>query len=120
MKQNLLDYQLKLETQTKEYFNNIPGDFHPTKIANATIAKFLYEKLKRITDDLKLRLVRLTWFYILGMAVFITLFVLVGVPIIMRLFIGGEYAGIEPLILWIAIGYGFNGIYKMLVNYLVF
>ena len=81
---------------------------------------FLYEKLKRITDDLKLRLVRLTWFYILGMAVFITLFVLVGVPIIMRLFIGGEYAGIEPLILWIAIGYGFNGIYKMLVNYLVF
>ena len=49
---NTIDLKDVLIDQTKEYFNNIPGDFHPTKIANATIAKFLYEKLKnKIYDE---------------------------------------------------------------------
>lgn len=81
---------------------------------------FLYEKLKRITDELKLQLVQLTWLYIIGMAAFIAIFIIVGLPIVMGYFISESYAGIEGLVLWISVGYGFNGIYKMLVNYLVF
>lgn len=86
---------------------------------NQAWVPWFFEQLKNINDRIKIQLVRITWLYILAMGLGIGLLMLV-LPLLLFVFVDESYVGVGELVFWVALGYAFNGIYKMLVNYLIY
>jgi len=83
---------------------------------NMAWVPWFYEQLKK--DDLAVRkkIVKYSYFYMVGIGVFALLFSLLA-PIIMNVFVGKKFQGATIYVVWIAMGYAFNGMYKMVCNY---
>ena len=86
---------------------------------NKAYVPWLFERLKRDQYSEKIMIVKLTYAYF---AVIICLALALGgyctvVPII---FVGPQFAGSSQFVLWIAVGFAFNGMYKMVVNYIFY
>lgn len=76
----------------------------------------LYRDLKENSPAVKLKLVKFTYAYCLGLvclAVILTL----GAKLIMPYLVGEKFQVAERYIIWIALGYAFNGMYKMMAGY---
>ena len=86
---------------------------------NTAWAPFLFEKLKEDNYSEKLQIVKYTYVYCISL---IGLALLLGfvAPIILTFFVGNNFYGASKYVIWIAIGYAFEGIYLILGNYIFY
>jgi len=86
---------------------------------NNAFAPWIYKNLKKNNKKDNLRLVKITYLYMLAILLFSALYSQFIGPVY-RLFVGTDFIAGEKYILWISIGFAFNGMYKMVVNYIFF
>jgi O-antigen/teichoic acid export membrane protein len=86
---------------------------------NKAYVPWLYERLKRDQYSEKIMIVKLTYAYFVGI---ICLALALGAiaPWFLSFFVGPQFAGSSQFVLWIAVGFAFNGMYKMVVNYIFY
>lgn len=85
---------------------------------NQAWVPWFFKSLTSVTDALKKKIVRITYLYYIGLTL-ITLGLIFGTPII-YLVLGKEFEAGSSLVSWVAVGFLFNGMYKMVVNYLFY
>jgi len=86
---------------------------------NQAYIPWLYERLKRNDDNVKIKVVKVTYvyfFFILLLALSLSLMA----PWFLSFFVGKRFAGAHVFVFWIAMGYAFSGMYKMVVNYIFY
>lgn len=86
---------------------------------NKAWVPWLFEKLNKNSHVLKIKIVKFTYVYHVVITI-VALLLWVSSPMIMQIFIGPEYKEAEKFILWLALGYAFNGMYKMVTNYIFY
>ena len=86
---------------------------------NKAWVPYFYERLKRGEPADKVKLVRFTYVYDAVLLTGTLIFAL-SAPFLVRVFLGDAFAASGKFVLWIAIGYAFNGMYKMVSNYFFF
>lgn len=86
---------------------------------NKAYVPWLFERLKRDQYSEKIMIVKLTYAYF---AVIICLALALGViaPWFLSFFVGSQFVGSGQYVLWIAVGFAFDGMYKMVVNYIFY
>jgi O-antigen/teichoic acid export membrane protein len=86
---------------------------------NRAFVPWLYERLKRDQYGEKIMIVKLTYIYFVGI---ICLALALGAiaPWFLSFFVGPQFEGSGQFVLWIAVGFAFNGMYKMVVNYIFY
>lgn len=86
---------------------------------NTAFVPWLFEKLTENKEETKLKIVKFTYIYY---AVILTMAVILGflAPVLLNVFIGKNFAGSSLYVIWIAVGYAFNGMYLMVVNYIFY
>ncbi|NNF70249.1 MAG: oligosaccharide flippase family protein [Acidimicrobiia bacterium] len=83
---------------------------------NQAWVPWFYARLREGDSDVDRSVVRITYAY------FVALLAVVGVvtllaPVVVPWIVGPDFAGAEQFVGWIALGFGFNGMYKMASNY---
>jgi O-antigen/teichoic acid export membrane protein len=80
---------------------------------------FLFNKLNGIDHAGKIKLVKAIYVYCAGI---LALSIGLGVssPWLVGLFLGKDYSSASRLVIWIAVGYAFDGMYYMVVNQIFF
>ena len=86
---------------------------------NQAWVPYFFEKLKENKLSEKVKIVKITYLYFAFMLLLAWIFYLVT-PIIYTYFIGDAFNAGESVVLWVLLGYAFQGMYKMVVNYLFF
>lgn len=86
---------------------------------NQAWAPWLYGRLKEGTHESRHMIVRFTYGYFGAMLLLAALLALAA-PIIGRVVLGGAFQESIGIIGWIGLGYAFNGMYKMVTNYMFF
>src|SRR5690606_10301901 len=86
---------------------------------NQAWVPFFFQKLKEDTDSARRKIVQITYIYIAFLVV-TTLLIYLCIPLIYKYFINVSYVYGASLIIWVLLGFLFNGIYKMLVNFLFY
>lgn len=85
---------------------------------NQAWVPWFYNSLSNKGDEIKKEIVKLTYLYYLGLLV-LTILLVIGTPYIFMLLDKEFYLG-RDLVAFIAFGFMFNGMYKMVVNYLFY
>ena len=85
---------------------------------NQAWVPWFYESLTNSSDHIKHKIVRITYLYYLGL-ILLTIILIFGTPLIFMM-LGKEFTAGSDLVAWIAFGFLFNGMYKMVVNYLFY
>ncbi|MFD1551227.1 hypothetical protein DNU06_13095 [Putridiphycobacter roseus] len=85
---------------------------------NQAWVPWLFKKLALRSKDEDRKLVKITYLYMAAMMVLV--FILWLVAPILYLFIGSEFKSGMSLVAIVGLGFAFNGMYKMMVNYLFF
>lgn len=98
-------------------FGMIIGIFAMT--FNQAFSPFLYKKLANITEKEKLKLVKYTYAYFVGILLLASLLSLFA-PWFIERFLNERYLPSNVLIPWVAFGYAFQGMYFMVVNYIFY
>lgn len=86
---------------------------------NQAYVPWLYERLKRDKYEEKVMIVKFTYVYfaaILCMALGLGLFA----PWFFSFFLGPKFTGANAYVIWISLGFAFNGMYMMVVNYIFY
>jgi len=83
---------------------------------NVAWVPWFYGKLNEKSEETNLKIVKFTYLYF-GLMIGISLLLSVASPLIFQLFIGPKYAKAIDFVFWISLGFAFNGMYKMVVNY---
>ena len=86
---------------------------------NNAYSPHLYETLKNATENDKIRIVKFTYLAfgtIILLALALSLFSYWFIPI----FLGPSFHGAYAFVFWIALGYAFNGMYLIIVNYIYY
>lgn len=83
---------------------------------NMAWVPWFFEQLKKDDPTVKRKIVRYTYLYMLVIGTLALLFSLAA-PAILRVVVGKKFHGATVFIVWIAMGYAFNGMYKMVCNY---
>lgn len=86
---------------------------------NQAWVPFFFQKLNENTEGSKRKIVQITYLYI-AFLIIITAVIYFMIPLIYRYFIDESYADGADIIIWVLLGYMFNGIYKIMVNFLFF
>jgi O-antigen/teichoic acid export membrane protein len=86
---------------------------------NQAWVPFFYNKLNEGKEQEKLRIVKITYVYF-GALLVLAILISLCTPFIYRYFIGDSFADGAEVVIWILLGYTFQGMYKMAVNYLFF
>ncbi|MBL4652969.1 MAG: oligosaccharide flippase family protein, partial [Flavobacteriales bacterium] len=86
---------------------------------NQAWTPWFFEKLNEGSIETKQKIAKITYVYIIVIFAIVAIFYLF-VPLIMGIFIGDQYLEAAQFVLWIALGFAFNGIYKMFVGYLFY
>lgn len=86
---------------------------------NQAWVPFFFSSLKKESIKLNLKIVKITYLYFAFMILLVVVFYFVT-PFIYKVFIGNEFQEGLHIVVWILMGYGFNGMYKMVVNYLFY
>lgn len=86
---------------------------------NMAWVPIFYEKLNRATDILKIKLVKLTYLYFIGISFLSFALIFIG-PYFLKVFVGKEFLGSYQFIYWLALGYAVHGMYVMVVNYIFY
>ena len=80
---------------------------------------WLYSRLKKDELALKYRIVKFTYFYYVAILI-IALVYTAFTPWIIELMVGKEFASAEHFIIWIALGFAFHGMYRMVTSYIFY
>ena len=86
---------------------------------NQAWVPWLFGKLNEDKYEIKLKIVKFTYAYfivILLLALFLGFFA----PFIVKTMFGKDFYSAKDVILWIALGYAFNGMYYMVANYIFY
>lgn len=86
---------------------------------NQAWAPYLFRNLHDANNDIKLSLVRKTYIVAVAFMLIILIFYLC-VPIVYHFFIHDKFSLSRQFAYWTAIGYGFYGLYILVVNYIYF
>jgi O-antigen/teichoic acid export membrane protein len=86
---------------------------------NMAWVPWLFEKLKHGDIIWKQKIVVLTYLYSVAILLFATLLGYLA-PWFFKVFIGKEFTSGSGYVVWIALGYAFNGMYMMVTNYLFY
>lgn len=86
---------------------------------NQAWTPFLFSKLKEGNKKTLNQINKINFIYFLVMII-LAFIIYLFVPIIYDVFIGEAFAVSPMIIFWVLLGYVFNGMYKMLVNYMFF
>jgi len=86
---------------------------------NKAWAPWLFNKLNENNFEIKLKIVKFTYLYFV---VIIVLSLVLGflAPFLAKIFLGKDFYEAKNVILWIALGYAFNGMYYMVANYIFY
>lgn len=86
---------------------------------NSAYIPWLYLKLSNADKKEKIKIVKITYIYFLGLVViaFLSIFIL---PWVISLIAGKSYQGASEYTIWIVVGYVFNGMYLMVSAYLFY
>lgn len=85
---------------------------------NQAWVPWVFQKLKVGKQEDKLRMVKITYLYILG--ILVTVLLLWYVMPFIYTFFGKDFQSGMDLVLWIALGFAFNGMYKMVSVYIFY
>lgn len=86
---------------------------------NKAWTPWLFEKLNEGAQETKKKIVRFTYGYfliIIGLALILSFLA----PWFMEFFVGEAFFSATSYIIWVAIGYAFNGMYMMVTNYIFY
>lgn len=79
----------------------------------------LFEKLKKATDGIKLRLVGFTYLYFIVVAAMAVLLI-IGAPLFLRVFVGKDFYGALQFVRWLALGFAAHGMYVVVAGYIFY
>ncbi|NMA48901.1 MAG: oligosaccharide flippase family protein [Tissierellia bacterium] len=82
-------------------------------------APWLFERLKADDNAVKIKIVKLTYYYFLSIIAVAVVLGLIA-PWLLSFFVGKQFSGSSNFVLWIALGYSFDGMYKMVVGYIFY
>ena len=86
---------------------------------NQAWTPWFFERLKGDLPEDKLLIVRITYGYF-GLMLLSAVLLGVASPLLGRVLLGPEFRSASTLIGWIGLGYAFQGMYKMVTNYLFY
>lgn len=86
---------------------------------NNAYVPWLYERLNRDEYDTKIKIVKFTYIYFFGIT-FLALVMGSVAPIFLNMFLGKTFNESSIYVIWVALGYAFNGMYLMVVNYIFY
>ncbi len=86
---------------------------------NQAWVPWLFQKLKENNFITKLKIVKFTYIYFVAIIILVLILTFIA-PFIVDVFLGKDFRSAEQFIFWIALGFAFNGMYKMVVNYLFY
>jgi O-antigen/teichoic acid export membrane protein len=86
---------------------------------NRAWVPYLYEKLGSATHVVKIRLVKITYTYFIAITALALILSKIALPLI-SIYLGARYKLASSYVLWIALGYAFDGMYYMVVNQIFF
>jgi O-antigen/teichoic acid export membrane protein len=86
---------------------------------NKVYALWLFEKLNQNNEDIKRKIVMLTYIYFLFM-IFLACLLFFILKIMFPIFVGEKFLKAQKIILCILLGHAFTGMYYMVVNYIFY
>ena len=86
---------------------------------NSAYVPWLFAQLKKDNFVIKLKIVKLTYFYYIGITILAIVFSLFS-PWFLCFFLGKSFITASTFVLWIALGSAFNGMYYMVANYIFY
>lgn len=89
-----------------------------TAFINAYVP-WLYEKLNSDDYQIKLKIVKFTYLYFIAL-ILIVVFSAYLLPYLLSLFVGKSFQSANKYILWIVLGYAFNGMYLMVCGFIFY
>jgi O-antigen/teichoic acid export membrane protein len=89
-----------------------------TAFINAYVP-WLYDKLNLNNFQIKLKIVKFTYLYFLGL-ILIVILIVYFLPSILLFLVGKSFQSANQYILWIILGYAFNGMYLMVCGYIFY
>ena len=85
---------------------------------NQAWVPWFFEQLNLKSNSANKKIVKITYLYILGIFFLISVFTFFG-PLLFKI-LGSEFRSGIDFFFWIILGFGFNAIYKMFVNYIFY
>jgi O-antigen/teichoic acid export membrane protein len=86
---------------------------------NNAYIPWLYERLKKNETNTKIKIVKFTYLYFISIF-FLAIILGVIAPYVLQIFLGKTFRGSSIYVIWVALGYAFNGMYLMVVNYIFY
>ncbi|WLR44323.1 flippase [Bacillus carboniphilus] len=86
---------------------------------NKAWVPWLFERLKENDFEFKRKIVKITYVYFVTI-LFIAFILSLLSPWLLSFLVGEEYRNASVYIAWLAFGYAFNGMYKMVTNYIFY
>lgn len=86
---------------------------------NQAYVPWLYRQLKENSFLKKIRIVKMTYLYFIVILLIAVVLSFIA-PWFLSFFVGKEFTGSSIFVVWIALGYAFNGMYFMVVNYMFY
>jgi O-antigen/teichoic acid export membrane protein len=83
---------------------------------NRAWVPWFYSQLKKNDFKIKLKIVKITYLYNILILSFAFFFGLIA-PWLFSFFVGKDFKAASSYVIWIAVAYAFNGMYKMATNY---
>lgn len=86
---------------------------------NRAYAPWLFRMLTRKESSKDTLIVRLTWAYFAAVTL-VAIFLGLSAPSLLAVLVGEKFRGAAPLVVYIALGFAFGGMYYMVTNYIFF
>lgn len=86
---------------------------------NLAYSPWLFGKLNLNDSVVKIKIVKITYLYFIIILLGALSLSLIG-PWFIGFFVGKKFEGAQIFVFWIALGFAFSGMYKMVVNYLFY
>lgn len=86
---------------------------------NLAWVPWFYKRLSLEENRTNQQIVKITYWYFLAL-MFCVLALTISSPLIFRIFVDQTYQDSIQFVFWIALGFGFDGMYKMVVNYIFY
>lgn len=86
---------------------------------NLAWVPWFYEKLNQKSASINRQIVKFTYGYFL-VILFCVAVLTISTPLIFKIFINKSYQDAIQFVFWIALGFAFDGMYKMVVNYIFY
>jgi O-antigen/teichoic acid export membrane protein len=86
---------------------------------NYAYVPWLYDKLNKKDQSTNIKIVRFTYFYFIIILIF-AFGLSISSHFLLRLLVGKDFQKAASIIVWISLGYAFDGMYYMVTNYIFY